>query len=81
MKTCRPEMSLSESLLPERDEVASVAVLRTSRGLRKRAVKKLCRLPLMCAIESHFSKGLSMSGLAAASSSKFYVFSNCNSNI
>ncbi|XP_041451708.1 uncharacterized protein LOC121405167 [Drosophila obscura] len=52
-------------LLPGRDGVARVAVLRTATGITKRAVNKLCLLPLKDAVESQASNGGSMSGQAA----------------
>ncbi|EDW36669.1 GL14796 [Drosophila persimilis] len=52
-------------LLPGRDDVSRVAVLKTSSGITKRAVNKLCLLPLKDAVESQASNGGSMSGQAA----------------
>ncbi|XP_041449666.1 uncharacterized protein LOC121404392 [Drosophila obscura] len=44
-------------LLPERDSVARVAVLKTATGITRRAVNKLCLLPLKDAVESQASNG------------------------
>ncbi|XP_033240037.1 uncharacterized protein [Drosophila pseudoobscura] len=52
-------------LLPGRDGVSRVAVLKTSSGIIKRSVNKLCLLPLKDAVESQASNGGSMSGQAA----------------
>jgi len=48
------------------DGVARVAVLKTASGVTKRAVNKLCLLPLKDDVETQASNGGSMSGHAAA---------------
>jgi len=48
------------------DGVARVAVLKTASGVTKRAVNKLCLLPLRDNVEAQASNGGSMSGHAAA---------------
>jgi len=48
------------------DGVARVAVLKTASGVTKRAVNKLCLLPLNDDVETQASNGGSMSGHAAA---------------
>jgi len=48
------------------DGVARVAVLKTASGVTKRAVNKLCLLPLKDDVEKEASNGGSMSGHAAA---------------
>ncbi|XP_041451954.1 uncharacterized protein LOC121405351 [Drosophila obscura] len=49
-------------LLPGRDGVARVAVLKNASEITKRAVNKLCLLPLKDAVENKASTGGSMSG-------------------
>jgi len=48
------------------DGVARVAVLKTASGVTKRAVNKLCLLPLKDDVKTQASNGGSMSGHAAA---------------
>jgi len=55
-------------LLPGRDGVAPVAVLRTPTGFTKRGVNELCLLRREDGVECNASNVRSMSGLAAASS-------------